>query len=394
MVRDTRVAIAGGSLGGLTAGLLLRDLGLDVTIYERSPAELQQRGAGIGFLPASYRYLVERAGRSLDDISVATAHIRYLARSGAVTHDLEHSYRFSSWNTVYRELLACFGRERYHLGQEVASFEEQAGHVTVEFAQGQTDRVDLLVCADGVTSRSRRQLVPDATANYAGYIAWRGMVPEHRLDAATRNSLGDAITYFVYANSHILVYPIPGADGSIAPGQRLINFVWYRNYLEGGDLGAVLTDRTGLRHETSLPPGLAQGVHTAELRATAEARLPPMIAEVVLAVEAPFLQVIYDIEVNRMAFGRVCLIGDAAWVARPHAAAGTAKAAADAWTLAEALEAHATVPEALAAWEPGQLELGRQLVERTRRIGSRSQVDGTWRPGDPELIFGLYGPGR
>jgi 2,6-dihydroxypyridine 3-monooxygenase len=95
-----------------------------------------------------------------------------------------------------------------------------------------------------------------------------------------------------------------------------------------------------------------------------------------------------------MAFGRVCLIGDAAWVARPHAAAGTAKAAADAWTLAEALEAHATVPEALAAWEPGQLELGRQLVERTRRIGSRSQVDGTWRPGDPELIFGLYGPGR
>jgi 2,6-dihydroxypyridine 3-monooxygenase len=129
------------------------------------------------------------------------------------------------------------------------------------------------------------------------------------------------------------------------------------------------------------------------MRATAEARLPPQIAEVVLAVDSPFLQVIYDIEVSRMAFGRVCLVGDAAWVARPHAAAGTAKAAADAWTLAEALTTHDTVPEALAAWEPGQLELGRQLVERTRRIGSRSQVDGTWRPGDPELIFGLYGPG-
>ena len=53
MVHNTRVAIVGGSLGGLTVGLLLRDLGLDVTIYERSPAELQQRGAGIGFLPAS-----------------------------------------------------------------------------------------------------------------------------------------------------------------------------------------------------------------------------------------------------------------------------------------------------------------------------------------------------
>jgi 2,6-dihydroxypyridine 3-monooxygenase len=132
----------------------------------------------------------------------------------------------------------------------------------------------------------------------------------------------------------------------------------------------------------------------ADLRATAEARLPPQISDVVLAVDAPFVQVIYDIEVSRMAFGRVCLIGDAAWVARPHAAAGTAKAGADAWTLAEALDANGTVPEALAAWEPGQLKLGRQLVERTRRIGCRSQVDGTWRPGDPELILGLYGPGQ
>lgn len=69
--RKARVAIAGGSLGGLTAALLLRDLELDVTVYERSPAELEQRGAGIGFLPASYRYLVERAGRSLEAISVA-----------------------------------------------------------------------------------------------------------------------------------------------------------------------------------------------------------------------------------------------------------------------------------------------------------------------------------
>jgi 2,6-dihydroxypyridine 3-monooxygenase len=394
MVHDTRVAIAGGSLGGLTAGLLLRDLGLDVTIYERSPAELQQRGAGIGFLPASYRYLVERAGRPLDRISVATSHIRYLARTGAVTHDLQHTYRFSSWNTVYRELLACFGRARYHLGQEVSSFAVEADHVAVALANGETDDFDLLVCADGVTSRSRRQLVPDATARYAGYIAWRGMVPEQSLDATTRDALGDAITYFVYANSHILVYPMPGPNGSVEPGQRLMNFVWYRNYLDGSDLDAVLTDRTGLRHETSLPPGMAQPRHIAELRATAEARLPPKIAEVVLAADSPFLQVIFDIEVSRMAFGRVCLIGDAAWVARPHAAAGTAKAAADAWTLAEALETHASVPEALAAWEPAQLELGRQLTERSRRIGSRSQVDGTWREGDPELIFGLYGPGR
>lgn len=55
-------AIIGGSLGGLTAALLLRDLRNQVDVYERSPAELVQRGAGIGFLPDAARYLVHRAG--------------------------------------------------------------------------------------------------------------------------------------------------------------------------------------------------------------------------------------------------------------------------------------------------------------------------------------------
>ncbi len=390
----TRVAIAGGSLGGLTTALCLRDLGLDVTIFERSPAELEQRGAGIGFLPASYRYLVERAGLALDEISTATSRIRYLSRTGDVVHDEPHQYRFSSWNTVYRRLLACFGRERYLLGREVSDFTQDARGVAVQLADGEQVDADLLVCADGVGSRFRRRLLPEVEPVYAGYVGWRGMVPETDLEPELVDLLGDAITYFVYANSHILVYPIPGADGSIEVGRRLVNFVWYRNYLAGGDLADVLTDAEGVNREISVPPGAVRPEHVAELRATAAARLPAPLAALIGAVERPFLQVIVDVEVTRMAFGRVCLVGDAAWVARPHAAAGTAKAAADGWALAEALQAHADVPVALAAWEVGQLELGRQLVERTRRIGTHSQVDGDWRPGDPELIFGLRGPGR
>jgi 2,6-dihydroxypyridine 3-monooxygenase len=389
-----RVAIAGGSLAGLTTALCLRDLGFDVTIYERSPAELEERGAGIGFLPASYRYLVERAGVVLDRISTVTGHIRYLARDGEVVHDQEHTYRFSSWNTVYRQLLGCFGRERYLLGHEVTGFHDGPDGVTVHHAAGASEQAGLLVCADGVGSRFRAELLPDVRPRYAGYVAWRGKVPEADLEPGVVEQLADAITYFVYANSHILVYPIPGADGSVEPGRRLLNFVWYRNYLPGGDLEDLLTDAGGSMHEMSLPPGTARPEHIAEMRATARARLPAVIAEVVGAVEAPFVQVILDVEVPRMAFGRACLVGDAAWVVRPHAAAGTAKAAADAWALADALVEHDDIAEALAAWEPGQLALGRQLLDRTRRIGARSQFDGDWRAGDPELIFGLYGPGE
>jgi 2,6-dihydroxypyridine 3-monooxygenase len=388
-----RTAIIGGSLGGLTAALCLRDLGVEVDVYERSPVELAQRGAGIGFLRESRRYLLERAGVALDDISIATSHIRYLDRHGKLIYDGPHALRFSSWNTIYRRLLACFGPARYHLGHEMSGWEDAGDYVEARFAGKSSQRVDLLVCADGVGSASRSRLLPAARSEYAGYVAWRGMVPETSLDAPIREFFDDALTYYLYANSQMLVYPIPGLDGSVKPGERLINFVWYRNYMDGSDLDDLLTDDKGVRRDISLPPGVARAEHVAELRSVATARLPEPMAVLVCSTEQPFLQVVYDIEVPRMAFGRVCLIGDAAFVARPHAAAGTAKASADAWSLADAIGKNRDVPTALAQWEPGQLALGKQLLERNQRNGRRSQFENTWTPGDPELIFGLRAPG-
>ena len=387
------IAVVGGSLGGLTAACLLADAGHRVTVYERSPAELEERGAGIGFLPATYRYLVEHGGIRLDDVAVSTGHIRHLARDGSVAHDDEHAYLFSSWNTVYREMLGCFDRSTYRLAHELRTVELEP--LTLEFSNGTVIEPDLAVFADGIGSTARAALLPDARPQYAGYVAWRGVVPETHLSKTTRIALDDAITYFVYANSHILVYPIPGRDGSVAQGERLINVVWYRNYLAGDDLDDLLLDANGIRREVSVPPGLLRAQHVAEARTVAAARLPAAIAEVVYAIEDLFVQVIFDLDVPRMAFGRACLLGDAAFVVRPHAAAGTAKAAEDAWTLRDALAAHPDdTVAALSAWEPGQLALGRSLQERTRAIGRRSQVDGTWRAGDPDLIFGLHGPGE
>lgn len=393
MVTTGTVAVIGGSVGGLTAALLLRELGLDVTVYERSGTELEQRGAGIGFLPHTYRYLVERARVRLDDISVATGYVRYLDRGGDVVHEERRPYRFSNWNTIYRHLLGCFGRARYLLDREAVDIAAAGDRVRVGFSSGERVEADLVVCADGVGSRSRARLVPQSRQSYAGYVAWRGLVPERDLPDKGA-PLVDAITYYVYANSHILVYPIPGLDGSVSPGDRLINFVWYRNYLPGSDVDDLMTDADGVRHDVSLPPGAVRPEHVAELRATARARLPERVAAVVLAAEQPFVQPILDVDVPRMAFGTVCLLGDAAFGVRPHAAAGTAKAADDAWELARALREQPDVQSALRAWEPGRLKLGRDLLERTRRIGRRSQVDCNWTPGDAELIFGLYEPGR
>jgi 2,6-dihydroxypyridine 3-monooxygenase len=174
-----------------------------------------------------------------------------------------------------------------------------------------------------------------------------------------------------------------------------MNFVWYRNVAGGEELRGLLTDRDGEIRTSSLPPGAVREPYVEEIRRYAAGQMAPPIAEVVSRTEMPFVQVIFDVEVGAMAFGRVCLIGDAAFAARPHAAAGTAKAAANAWALAEALaDAHGDVERALREWEGPQLTLGRNLVRRAREIGDRSQFGGSWVPGDPSLVFGLYEPGR
>jgi 2,6-dihydroxypyridine 3-monooxygenase len=284
---------------------------------------------------------------------------------------------------------------RYLLGTEVTDFRQDGDAVTVTLASGSRAEADLLVCADGVGSLGRARLAPRAGRSYSGYVAWRGTVPERDLSPGTRALLGSAITYQVLPHSHILVYPIPALDGSLSEGDRLINSVWYVNVAEGAPLDALMTGRDGVRRPVSLPPGAASEQAVTGMRQAAADLLAGPVAEVIARTAEPFVQAIYDVEVPRMAFGRTCLVGDAAFAVRPHAAAGTAKAAADGWALAQELTAaDGDVPAALAAWERRQLALGRSLLARCRDIGDSSQFTGTFRPGDPRLIFGLYGPGN
>jgi 2,6-dihydroxypyridine 3-monooxygenase len=390
-----RVAVVGGSIGGITTALLLRDLGCDVQVYERSRAELDARGAGIAVLDATVRYFRERGGVDPDGFCSRTSAIRYLWPDGSCRHRIDHGYRFSSWNAIYRELLALLDADRYHLGREMTAFTGGDDGVRVEFSDGATEDVDLLVAADGINSITRDALFPGATSRYAGYVAYRGTLSEEELTTATFAELRDAITYQVITDSHILVYPIPGPGGTTVPGERLANFVWYRNVADGEPLDRLLAGRDGQERRVSVPPGMLADAAVDEFRATARRELAPPVAEVVVGAQQPFVQAVYDIEVPAMTSGRVAVLGDAAFAVRPHAAAGTAKAADDAWALADALDDHGgDVTAALAAWEEERLAVGRRLLERCRDIGRRSQVDNTWDPADPTLIFGLHGPGR
>ena len=389
-----RVAVVGGSIGGLTAALVLRDLGCEVDIYERSTAELEARGAGIVLHPMTVRYFEEHRPLDVGRVMVRLPWIRFLDRTGATLYEERRNYRFSSWNTLYRNLLALFDPDSYHLGYEMVYLDQDADRATIHLADGSTVSADMVVCADGVSSRARAILQPQVEPHYAGYVAWRGTIPEGELSATTAGRLGNAITYHLTEEGHILVYPIPGPSGELAPGNRTQSFVWYYNYAAGRELDDLLTDRTGRRRDSSVPPGLMREEHVSRMKRHAAERFSPAVTEVVTKTAKPFVQVVLDVAVERMAFGRICLMGDGAISVRPHAGAGTAKACADAWALGDALrEAEGDVVDALAAWETPQLELGHALLERARWVGDGSQFRHDWVPGDPRLGFGLYEAG-
>ena len=238
----------------------------------------------------------------------------------------------------------------------------------------------------------RSLLVPGTEPAYAGYVGWRGAQPEVDLPARAADGLRGDLAYFVAPGTNMLSYPIPASE-RVGSGP-LTNWVWYRNVAEGGALEDLMTDAAGIRHDMSLPPGSVRREHVAALRDGAREELPLALADLVVASPDPFVQVIVDIGVTRMASGRVCVIGDAAFALRPHIAAGTAKAAADAHALGEAIASSGgDVPRALTEWEPGQLRLGRTALERARRVGTRVQMEGTYRLGDPQMAFGLFSPG-
>jgi 2,6-dihydroxypyridine 3-monooxygenase len=374
------------------AAVALRGVGCEVDVFERIPQRLQGLGAGLRIVPEMAALLQERAGIDLAGASTVTRWLRSLGPGDRVVAEREAPGLFTSWGALHRALAAKFDNDRYHLGAACVGIAPRQDGVSVQFAGGRAEDVDLVVFADGILSTGRRLLAPEAALAYAGYVTWRGYLPASALARATCERLVDACTYFVLPQSHGAAYPIPDPN-PVDRGAAYFNFVWYRNVAEGAELDALMTDRAGARRPISLAAGMLQERFAAQIKRDAEALLPPAVAEVVTKTREPFLQALYDVEVPRMAARRACLIGDAAFATRPHAGAATTKAAVDAWRLADALVASGgDVAAALRAWEPGQLAIGRGFLARNRYLGNLSLVESRFDPLGPDAGPGLYGP--
>ena len=361
-------------MSGLLAALLLRRAGWDVDILERVETELAGRGAGIVAQPDLIETL-RGLGIDTADMGVEIATRKILAQSGHVTREFTCPQVLTAWERVYRALRDAFPADHYHRGRGVTRFEQSRYSVIACTGEGEIE-CELLVGADGLRSTIRQQCVPDLAPLYAGYVAWRALIPEAVFPPAIHDELFEYMTFCLPPGEQFLGYPVAGPDNDLSPGRRRYNVVWYRPAAEHSELQHLLTDEGGKVHALSIPPPLIRRDAISAMRAAAERLLPPQFREVVRLIGEPILQPIYDLESPRMAFGRVAIIGDAAFVARPHVAAGVAKAADDAAALAAALASDDAEP-ALRRFEAQRLPIGRRIIERARHLGAYLQATQT-----------------
>ncbi len=184
MPEADRTIIIGAGVAGLTAGIALRQVGIEATIFEASSA-VREIGAGLGIQYAAMKALrtigledaVCELGEPLTAMVwttwdgkplVTIPHVPLQEKLGAQTHNV---HRGEFLNLLVRE----FGLDRIEVGAKFQGFEEDTSGVTVHFEGGRTERGAVLVGADGSRSRVRSHSLGDGDPRRTNIVVWRSM---------------------------------------------------------------------------------------------------------------------------------------------------------------------------------------------------------------------------
>jgi 2-polyprenyl-6-methoxyphenol hydroxylase-like FAD-dependent oxidoreductase len=371
--RARRAVIVGGSMSGLFTAAFLRRIGWNVDVFERSPVELVGRGAGITTHPELLEAL-EKSGAGTRDLGIEVEKRITIDRQGRVIGERPLRQILTSWDRLQRLLRETIDPAHYHLGHTFTHAEQDGTEVRVHFAEGRVERADLLVGGDGIRSGVRAQIAPDAQPIYSGYYIWRGAPNEADLAPATLASIFPYFAFFLPERQQVIGYPISGFDNDLRPGRRRYNFIWYR-VGDARTLKDMCVDENGQQHDYSVPPPLIRNDLIAQMRADAEAIMPPAFVDCLRKIERPFFTPIYDFSASKIVLGRVALVGDAGSSSRPHMGFGVAKAGGDAQALADALDAHDDIDAALDAYNAARQPIGERIMLHGRKLGTHLGVD-------------------
>ncbi|MFI4938449.1 MAG: FAD-dependent monooxygenase [Candidatus Berkiellales bacterium] len=373
LLRGLKVGIIGGSIGGLSSSILLSRLGADITVFERSPRLHDGKGVGV-VLPRTLKedcveldlfdaeipnHLIASRSFNVKDIVSAS--------TGRPLWEQPFSVMSFNWSDLYTNLRKRISAQKMLTDEEVSQIIQQNDQYQVVTTKGERYQFDLLIAADGGYSVVRKQIFPNVAPNYAGYVAWRGSIDPSQLEHLKLNL--KPMEYFVYQNGHFLIYFMPAADKE-NPQKLKLNWLLYEKYEESA-VSSLLTDENNKKYAVSLPPGCLTKQHINHLHDFAKQVLPSEIAKIVELTEKPFLQAIYDFQVPQQAVGKICFVGDAAAVLRPHSASGVLKAISDSLSLAQAFETKEAedLESFLQEWNTQQMTTTTQQVTLAKKMG-------------------------
>jgi 2-polyprenyl-6-methoxyphenol hydroxylase-like FAD-dependent oxidoreductase len=341
--------VIGAGIGGLTTALALKQKGIDVDVYERTPV-LTDVGAGISLWPNALKALYQLGLRpALDGVSFVSMDGAVRSRDGTVlsrTTADQFIARLGLPVVVFHraDLLAVLvdaARDvRIHTDHEGRDVEQDANGVTVQFANRACARGDVLIGADGLRSVVRDRLGVPGPLKYSGYTAWRGIAPFETAGLMAGETLGS------------------GQRFGLAPihGNRVY---WYA------------TDNVP---EGQREPPLETKARLTRLFADWHEPIPELIQST--GADAILRNDIYDRDAaGRWGSGRITLLGDAAHPMTPNLGQGACQAIEDALVLAHHLSSGSDVEASLRRYESERIPRTRWVVTASRRVGALLQVE-------------------
>ncbi|PVH96916.1 FAD/NAD(P)-binding domain-containing protein [Periconia macrospinosa] len=387
--RPLDVVVVGGSLAGLMSGIALKHAGHNVRILEQDNNERESHMAGVCLGRDAHDFL---AKHDLVDepFSHQSNQVQVLKQDGKAHAFYNVRRDITSWDALYFRLRANFDaypstyypdppKPDSNSGHGTATYQPRTRVLHVARGSGNGDikpiltiqeretmtittlTPDLIVAADGPNSTIRTTYFPRSLRQYAGYIAWRGTVLESNVSTETRALFDANVTVTMMSQHHCIMYSIPGETGTLAPGQRLLNFLWYTNETPS-DLAAIMTDALDDTHvhRHLVPAGRVRAdIWATQVRKAERIPLAAPFLEVLRAIRRPFIQVITDFCADQAVFedGRILLVGDAVSLYRPHTAFSCTQAAFHALSLEQYINGQLS----LERWNERVLRYGRLL---------------------------------
>jgi 5-methylphenazine-1-carboxylate 1-monooxygenase len=357
------VVIVGGSIGGLTLGLLLHRAGIPSRIYEAAP-DIRPLGVGINILPHASRHLCELGLEAeLTRAGILTREAVFYNRYGQLVYAEplgRHAGNAYPQFSIHRGdlqmiLLDAYvqraGRERVFAGWTCTHVEQDADFATAHFrgADGRAlkpQRGDVVVACDGLHSVIRKQLHPaEGAPLYSGVNMWRGVTEwPPFLSGASMVRAG------WHASGKMVIYPI--RDNVDAQGRQLVNWV------------AEITTPKYKARDWNRPGELADFIDTYADWHFDWLDVPAMIRATGRILEFPMID---QDPLPWWSRGRVTLLGDAAHPMYPRGSNGAGQAILDAVALSDCLARESDAVKALAEYEAERLKATSDVVIMNRR---------------------------